>query len=194
MVWNEENPSMGNTTLGFTAENTIDNDSSNARNALDPTATEQALLRGLIGSPANQVIAVLEGVQELDFHTPHFWTVCNAINTVAHSLQSQHQPGAPASIELVKDYLLETGALNDEWTRAALLEVATGTPNPWPLPERSAKQLKMYRLRRAMDTAGGALTAASVGDVNAISTALRNLDYLHDLARRAGIGGDRHAA
>lgn len=183
----KKNPNMGGTTLGNAqGVETTDNPST----VLDSTETEKAVLRGLIGAPAGKVHGLFAGperLEELDFNHAPAWTICQALKIASSELILTHTPKAPVDAALVKDYLLTAGELANHNTHAVLLTVSTGEPVPWPLVEEHAHSLKMYRLRRALATAGHSLERASTGTTDAIRITLKHLDFLQELARRAGL-------
>ncbi|APT95554.1 hypothetical protein CSTAT_09690 [Corynebacterium stationis] len=150
--------------------------------------TENALLKALIWCPARLILDVASGLEEQDFFNEHARIIYREILRVAHDLDVQGYDDYEIHAGVIRNALKATGCLNDPLDAFLLSITATGDPAPIPpTVHRLAQDLRVERLRRALDTAGRELIVASQDSHDHILVAIGRTQHLQALARRAGV-------
>lgn len=150
--------------------------------------TENALLKALIWCPARLILDVASGLEEQDFFNEHARVIYRAVVKEAHGLDADGQGEHSITPMVVVNALRATGNYGDTIHRLMLSTVATGDPAPIPpMVHRLAQDLRVERLRRALDTAGRELIVASQDSHDHILVAIGRTQHLQALARRAGV-------
>lgn len=149
---------------------------------------ENALLKALIWCPARLVLDVASSLEEDDFFNEHARIVYRAILTVASDHDAEEYGDSALPPISVVNALRATGNYGDTIHHLMLSIVATGEPAPIPpMVHQLARYLRVERLRRALDTAGRELIAASQDSHDHILVAIGRTQHLQALARRAGV-------
>lgn len=162
---------------------------------LDTHMAEEALLRALMGLPANVVVAVLSKLEPMDFcYLPHA-DIADELRGVAQGHMSNGNDSAPVDPSVVQQRMLNAGTLNDRNTAQALVAVTAGAWEPVAIKDVRvlADSLRTGRLRRAMRTFGDSLNeTAETGSLDDVRRVLGNIEHLEHAAERAGVADLRN--
>lgn len=154
------------------------------------TATA-TLMSALTAAPAHVVLNVAEVLQPGDWPTAAHLAIWETIVTHCRDLAEAGHPETVPSVEIVSATLQRSGHLNDQNTRALLLDAIGTVRGGRALPAGATAQLaailRRHRLRQVLADTAQALQAAANGSDADVQKALRYANYLPQYAARAGV-------
>lgn len=154
------------------------------------TATA-TLMSALTATPANGVLDVAEGLQPGDWPTAAHQAIWQAVVTHCHDLAEAGHPGTVPSVEIVSATLQRSGHLNDQNTRALLLDAVGTVRGGRALPADATAQLaailRRHRLRQVLADTAQALQAAANGSDADVQRAMNYVQHLPRYIQRAGV-------